>query len=274
MTRSGFTKPANCAATSFDIIRSVVETAGSAHVTVAGGVTTAEEIAAIDRLRADAQVGMALYTGALDLGDAMAAPLTSDRADGLWPTVVVDEHGRALGLAFSDAESLRRAVADRRGVYHSRQRGLWIKGETSGATQALLRVDLDCDRDTLRFTVDQSGDGFCHTGQWTCWGDDAGLPRLAKRLARRVADAPEGSYTKRLLEDPELLAAKLQEEGAELAAADTAEHVAEEAADVIYFALVAMVRAGVSLNDVESVLDRRERRISRRPGNAKPEDGS
>jgi len=260
--------------THLDQVQQLVETAGSAHVTVAGGVTTAEEIAAIDRLRADAQVGMALYTGALDLGDAMAAPLTSDRADGLWPTVVVDEHGRALGLAFSDAESLRRAVADRRGVYHSRQRGLWIKGETSGATQALLRVDLDCDRDTLRFTVDQSGDGFCHTGQWTCWGDDAGLPRLAKRLARRVADAPEGSYTKRLLEDPELLAAKLQEEGAELAAADTAEHVAEEAADVIYFALVAMVRAGVSLNDVESVLDRRERRISRRPGNAKPEDGS
>ena len=255
-------------------VQQLVDSADPARLTIAGGVTTAEEVAAIDRLGADAQVGMALYTGTLDLAEAIAAPLTSDRSDGLWPTVVVDEHGRALGLAFSSLDSLRRAVADRQGVYQSRRRGLWIKGETSGATQALLRVDVDCDRDTLRFTVRQSGDGFCHTGRWTCWGDDAGLPRLAKRLAQRVAEAPEGSYTKRLLEDPALLAGKLKEEGGELAAAESPEHVAEEAADVIYFALVAMARAGVDLTDVEAVLDRRERRISRRPGDAKPEDVS
>ena len=260
--------------TQLDQVQQLVESAGAARLTVAGGVTTAEEIAAIDRLGADAQVGMALYTGTLDLADAVAAPLTSDRADGLWPTVVADEYGRALGLAFSDIESLRRAIADRQGIYHSRRRGLWIKGETSGATQELLRVDVDCDRDALRFTVNQSGEGFCHTGQWTCWGGDTGLPRLAKRLAQRVADAPAGSYTKRLLEDPELLAAKLKEEGAELAAAQLPGHVAEEVADVIYFALVAMVRAGVDLADVEAVLDRRELRISRRPGNAKPENAS
>ncbi|MCP4619045.1 MAG: phosphoribosyl-ATP diphosphatase, partial [Bradyrhizobium sp.] len=118
--------------TQTDQVQQLVESAGTARLTVAGGVTTAEEIAAIDRLGADAQVGMALYTGMLDLADAIAAPLTSDRADGLWPTVVADEHGRALGLAFSNADSLRRAVADRQGIYHSRRRGLWIKGETSG----------------------------------------------------------------------------------------------------------------------------------------------
>lgn len=255
-------------------VQQLVDSAGAARLTVAGGVTTAEEIAALDRLGADAQVGMALYTGTLDLADAIAAVLTSDRPDGLWPTVVADEHGLAMGLAFSDHESLRQAVADRQGIYHSRRRGLWVKGETSGATQELLRVDVDCDRDALRFTVNQSGGGFCHTGQWSCWGDDAGLPRLAKRLARRVAEAPEGSYTKRLLEDPQLLAAKLKEEGAELAAAQSPDHVVEEVADVIYFALVAMVRAGVDLADVEAVLDRRELRISRRPGNAKPENAS
>ncbi len=253
-------------------VEQLVASAGPARLTIAGGVTTAEEIAALDRLGADAQVGMALYTGRLDLGEAMAAPLTSDRPDGLWPTVVADEHGRALGLAWSSMDSLRQAVTDRRGVYHSRRRGLWVKGETSGATQELLRVDVDCDRDALRFTVRQAGDGFCHAGKWTCWGEDAGLPRLAKRLAERVADAPAGSYTRRLLEDPDLLAAKLKEEGGELAAAQSPDHVAEEAADVIYFAMVAMARAGVDLAAVEAVLDRRERRVSRRPGDAKPEN--
>jgi len=260
------------AGTRLEQVEQLVAAAGPARLTVAGGVTTADDIAAMDRLGADAQVGMALYTGRLDLAEAIAAPLTSDRADGLWPTVVADRHGRSLGLAWSSADSLREAVASRRGVYHSRRRGLWIKGETSGDTQELLRVDTDCDRDALRFTVRQSGRGFCHTGRWTCWGDDAGLSRLAKRLARRMADAPAGSYTNRLLDDPALLAAKLREEGEELAAAQSPDHVAEEAADIMYFVLVAMARAGVDLADVETILDRRERRVSRRSGDAKPED--
>jgi len=260
------------AGTRLEQVEQLVAAAGPARLTVAGGVTTAEEIAAIDRLGADAQVGMALYTGRLDLAEAIAAPLASDRADGLWPTVVADEHGRALGLAWSSLESLRQAVTERRGVYRSRRRGLWLKGQTSGNTQKLLRVDVDCDRDALRFTVRQSGEGFCHTGRWTCWGDDSGLSRLARRLARRAAEAPEGSYTKRLLEDPALLAAKLKEECGELAAARSGDHVAEEAADVIYFTLVAMAGAGVDLAKVEAVLDRRERRVSRRTGDAKPEN--
>ena len=68
-----------------------------------------------------------------------------------------DERGIALGLAYSSHESLREAVRTRTGVYSSRKRGLWVKGATSGATQELIRVDLDCDRDTLRFVVRQVG---------------------------------------------------------------------------------------------------------------------
>ena len=256
--------------TALERVEELVDAAGAARVTIAGGVTTAEEIAALDRMGADAQVGMALYTGRLDLGDAIAAPLRSDRPDGLFATVVTDERGTALGLAWSNAESLREAVRTRRGVYHSRKRGLWVKGQTSGATQELLRVDLDCDRDALRFVVRQD-DGFCHTGARTCWGPDRGLGALARTLAARVAEAPAGSYTRRLLDDPDLLRAKLREEAGELAAATSAADVAWETADVLYFALVAMVRAGVPLEAVEVELDRRSRKVSRRPGDAKPE---
>ena len=252
-------------------IGEVVAAADPVRVTVAGGITTPEDIAAINRLGADAQVGMALYSGKMDLAEAIVAPMQSDRPDGLWPTVVVDTAGQALGLTYSDLESVQAAVADRKGVYHSRTRGLWIKGEQSGNTQELLRIDLDCDRDTLRFTVGQAGDGFCHQGPWTCWGDDRGLARLARRLSRRALDAPDGSYTKRLLDDPALLAAKLAEEAKELSEALAPDHVAAEAADVIYFTLVAMARAGVDLRAVENHLARRERRVTRRPGNAKPE---
>jgi len=255
-------------------VREVVDSAPGVRVTVAGGVTTAEEIAAIDRMGADAQVGMALYTGRLDLGDAIAAPLVTDRADGLFPTVVVDERGVALGLAYSSRQSLRRAVAERRGIYHSRRRGAWIKGESSGATQDLLRVDLDCDRDAVRFTVRQHGAGFCHAGTRTCWGNQHGLGALEGTLTERLASAPAGSYSRRLFDDPALLADKVREEAEELsraAASGDRAHTVHEAADVLFFTTVALARAGIPLAEVEAELDRRALRVSRRAGDAKPE---
>ncbi|MBL0927233.1 MAG: phosphoribosyl-ATP diphosphatase [Phycisphaerales bacterium] len=248
---------------------------GVTDVTVAGGVRSAAEVAQIDRLGAHAQVGMALYTGAMDLGEAFAAPLKSDRADGLIPTVVCDEHGLALGLAYSSRETLAEAVRTRRGVYHSRARGRWVKGESSGATQELLRVDADCDRDAVRFTVRQSGPGFCHRDTRTCWGDrggrgEGGLAALDRLLRARRDEAPDGSYTRRLFDDPALLRAKLLEEAAELAEARAPHHVAEEAADLIYFALARSAAAGVRLEDIGRVLDLRSMKLTRRKGDAKP----
>lgn len=257
--------------TRLDLVPALVEAAAPARVTIAGGITTAQDIAELDLMGADAQVGMALYTDRIDLADAIAAPLRSDRPDGLWPTVIVDESGEALGLAYSSAESLREAVRTRCGVYHSRERGLWVKGATSGDTQELLAVSIDCDRDCLRFSVRQQGRGFCHLGTRTCWGQAPGLRALAERIDRAASSGAAGSYTSRLLADPPLLRSKLAEEARELADAETAPEAIHEAADVLYFTMVAMRRAGISLADVARELDRRALRISRRAGDAKPQ---
>jgi phosphoribosyl-ATP pyrophosphohydrolase len=245
--------------------RRLIAAAGAARVTIAGGITSAAEIALLDRLGADAQVGMALYTGVLGLAEAIAAPLLSDRPDGLWPTAVVDRSGAALGLAWSSRESLDAAVTWRRGVYQSRSRGLWEKGTTSGATQALVRVDLDCDRDTIRFTVDQAGAGFCHLDQRSCWGTGSGIAELWRRVIRIADESPEGSNTARLFADERLLDAKLIEEAYELVEAADPTDVLAEAADLLYFLIVKATAAGVTLSDVETELDRRARRVSRRP---------
>jgi len=250
--------------------------AAGRSLTVAGGVTTAEEIARLDELGMDAQVGMALYTGKLDLGDAFTASLNSDRPDGLWPTVVSDENGKSLGLCWSSAASVRQALSTGRGVYHSRRRGTWIKGESSNATQELLGAALDCDGDALRFTVRQQRPGFCHQGTWSCWGDDRGFSQLIRRLADRGQAGGAASYTARLLQDPDLLRAKLREEAAELAAATERDDAIWEAADVLYFTAVAMVRAGITLEEVEGELDRRAQQFRSEEtaarGNAKGED--
>lgn len=250
--------------TNLELAREIVAAAAGCRVTIAGGVTTAEEIRALDAIGADAQVGMALYSGRLELADAITAPLTSDRPDGLWPTVVVDERGTALGLVYSSADSVREAVRRGQGVYQSRSRGLWVKGASSGATQELLRIDLDCDRDALRFVVRQADPGFCHLATRTCWGDDAGLARLERTLRARRRHAPEGSYTARLLADPALLAAKLREEADELARAEARAEVVHEAADVLFFTLARLVKEGVDLAEVEAHLDRRALKVTRR----------
>jgi len=255
--------------TNLGLVPQLVQAAAGARVTIAGGVTTSEDIRALDDLGADAQVGMALYTGRLELADAITSVLRSDRSDGLWPTVVTDELGTALGLVYSSKESVREALRTGRGVYQSRKRGLWTKGESSGDVQTLLRIDPDCDRDALRFTVRQTGRGFCHVGRENCWGPAKGLPLLASTLRERSAVSAPDSYTTRLLRSPDLLASKLLEEAGELAEAKEHSDVVHEAADVIFFAMTAMTRGGVSLAEVCAELDRRALRVTRRPGHAK-----
>jgi len=247
-------------------VESVVRAAPGARVTAAGGITTAAEIAALDHLGADAQVGMALYTDRLSLGEAVAAPLTKPLTGDVWPTVVCDEAGRTLGLVWSTRESLARAIAERRGIYWSRSRqSIWEKGATSGNTQQLVRVDLDCDRDALRFIVRQAGAGFCHLDRRSCWPSDFDLADLELTLADRMARPIAGSGTAKLLADPALLAAKLREEADELAQAEAPVDVVREAADVIYMALVALRRGGGTLADVRAELARRHRAVNRRP---------
>jgi phosphoribosyl-ATP pyrophosphohydrolase/phosphoribosyl-AMP cyclohydrolase len=253
-----------------DLVRSVVAAAGSARVTAAGGITTPAEIAELDRAGVDAQVGMALYTDRLMLADAIAAPLV-ERPDGLWPTVVSDESGRTLGLVWSSIASLRRAVAERRGIYWSRSRqAIWVKGESSGKTQRLIAVELDCDRDALRFVVHQEGSGFCHRGTSDCFGNRFSVTTLEQVIADRRVGADISSGTYKLLTDPALLASKLREEAVELAEAAQKHNVVHEAADVVYLMLVALARAGASFTEVEAELGRRNLSLSRRPMEAKP----
>lgn len=202
------------------------------------------------------------------LSKVIATYWKSDRADGLIPTVVTDVHGIALGLAYTSEESILEALRTQTGVYQSRKRGLWVKGATSGDTQELVRIALDCDNDTLKFVVNQKG-RFCHLEQFGCFGELTGIARLEQTLKSRKESAPAGSYTARLFSDEKLLRAKIMEEAEELCDAKTPEEVAFEAADLIYFALTRAVGAGVSVADIAASLDAKGLKVKRRTGDAK-----
>lgn len=104
--------------------------------------------------------------------DPQIAALLKRNPDGLVPAVVQDATTKAvLMLAWMDDEALRLTLTTRKGTYWSRsRREYWVKGETSGNTQAVRTVRLDCDGDTLLVEVDQSGPA-CHTGSTTCFDD-------------------------------------------------------------------------------------------------------
>jgi phosphoribosyl-ATP pyrophosphohydrolase/phosphoribosyl-AMP cyclohydrolase len=191
---------------------------------------------------------------------------------GLVPCVVQDwRSGEVLMHAYMSAESLRltRQTGEMHFFSRSRQE-LWHKGATSGNTQAVRAIRYDCDGDALLALVEPAGPA-CHTGERTCFhrgelepaAPYETLPTLERMLGERARTRPEGSYTARLLADPELARAKVREEAEEVSRAsleESDERVAEEAADVIYHLAVLLRERGLSLADAERVLDgRRER---------------
>lgn len=207
-------------------------------------------------------------SGKLSVSKVLCSTWSSDRPDNLIPTVVTDENGIALGLVYSSEESVGEALRTQTGVYQSRKRGLWYKGASSGDTQELVRISLDCDSDALKFVVRQKG-RFCHLEQFGCFGELKGIPKLEQTLRSRKQSAPEGSYTARLFNDEKLLRAKIMEEAEELCDAKAPKDVAFEAADLIYFALTKAVAAGVNLADIEKSLDAKSWKVKRRTGDAK-----
>lgn len=207
--------------------------------------------------------------GQIRIAPLLLAQAKSDRPDGLFTTLVTDERGIALGLVYSNEESVAESLRSGRGVYHSRKRGLWRKGDTSGDWQELVRIEADCDQDCLSFIVRQQGVGFCHLQTATCFGQYRGLSKLQKTLQSRKRSAPEGSYSARLFKDPKMVHAKIMEEAAELCEAQTKEDIAAEAADVLYFTLAKATAAGVTLEDIERNLDAKSVKVKRRKGDAK-----
>ncbi|KAJ5624927.1 hypothetical protein N7510_001236 [Penicillium lagena] len=205
----------------------------------------------------------------ISAANLLASRLVTDQANGLYATSVTDERGSCLGAVWSSHESIAEALRTGTGVYQSRKRGLWYKGQSSGDVQELIRIGFDCDADCLCFVVKQIGRGFCHLGTESCFGASTGLSRLQKTLQARKVDAPAGSYTARLFNEPKLVEAKIMEEAEELCRANTKEEIAFEAADLLYFALTKCTAAGVSLEDIERNLDLKSLKVKRRKGDAK-----
>lgn len=189
---------------------------------------------------------------------------------GFVPVVIQDwSTGEVLTLAYANAEAV--AKTHETGELHlwSRSRNeLWHKGATSGNTQAVRALRVDCDGDALLALVEPAGPA-CHTGARTCFftGDmdpapHEVLPELQRTLAARAAERPAGSYVVQLLDDPVLAGEKVLEEAEEVVRAvreESDERVDEEAADVVFHLMALLQGRGHTLQGPQDVLRARRR---------------
>jgi len=190
---------------------------------------------------------------------------------GLVACVIQDwDSGEVLTLAHMNAEALERTRATGELHLYSRSRQeLWHKGATSGHTQQVCALRLDCDGDAILALVRPRGPA-CHTGERTCFhrgeleppAPHEALPALERTLADRARVRPAGSYSAELLADPPRIGEKVREEAEEVTRAAREEsdaRVDEEGADLLFHLAVLLRSRGRSLSDAASVLNARRR---------------
>lgn len=231
------------------------------RVVVAGGVNSVEQIVELEKIGCDVQLGMALYTGVVNLKDAFIGCLDFEKTGGMIPVIAQSPSGEVLMMGYSNKEAFEKTFETDRLTFYSRSRkSLWTKGETSEHFLDLIKVRADCDRDTVLATVYPNG-GACHTGSYTCFGSEvdakSNLERLYATVAERFANPRPGSYTATL--DKKRVREKVLEESEELTEAETKEDVIWEAADLLYFMNVLIYKEGVTWDDVYAELDKRHK---------------
>ena len=188
------------------------------------------------------------------------------------------DSGEVLMLAYMDEEAYRLTLETGYAHYFSRSRQrIWKKGESSGHTQKVLDLLIDCDADTILLKVEQKGVA-CHTGRPSCFFTSVTrgeviaekavdteaiygvVDTLYHTILERKNSGGEKSWTRKLLNDKELLLSKIREEADELATAideESDEQVIYEAADLLYHALVGLGYREISPDRVKQELARR-----------------
>ena len=186
------------------------------------------------------------------------------KGDGLLPAVIQDADTlRVLMLGYMDEGALAMTCDSGKVTFFSRSKQrLWMKGESSENYLDVVRIEVDCDNDTLLVLARPQGP-TCHRGTTSCFATAPGnfLAELDALVARRKAEMPEGCYTSKLFnKSKNNIAQKVGEEGVETALAAVAqgpEELTGEAADLLFHLTVLLRERGLGLADVEALLKAR-----------------
>ena len=219
----------------------------------AGGISSKDQIIKLESLGVDAVVGMAYYENKIDIYETFVDLLNFKKSMGLIPTIVKNTNGQILMLAYSNRESVIKSIKERKGIYFSRSRQeLWEKGLTSGNTQELKNIKVDCDRDTLIYKVLQKNVA-CHTGAYTCFEDeDFNMESLYEIIESKISES--NSFTDKVYNDETMLKEKIIEEADEVVNFKNKDNLTWEIADLLYFISILMKKNGIDYKDINNEL--------------------
>ena len=187
-----------------------------------------------------------------------------DFSKGLIPAILQDvQTKQVLMLGYMNEDAYNKTLAEGKVCFYSRSKDrLWTKGETSGHTQFVQNVHLDCDQDTLLIDVIPNGP-TCHTGSQSCFNTT--VPFYVQQLEDTVSSSAnsnkENSYTQYLLnEGLEKITKKFGEEAFEVvigAMKSNQEEVTNETADLMYHLFVLLHALNIKFEDIEKTLSKR-----------------
>lgn len=196
----------------------------------------------------------------------MIDKLDFNKLNGIIPAIVQDANTlQVLMIGFMNKEALEKTLLEKKVTFWSRSRKcLWQKGETSGNSLEVISIETDCDNDALLIKAIPKGP-VCHTGSYTCFGEEKITTDVLNRLEAIIADRkrtlPENSYSAKLFkEGTPRIAQKVGEEAVEVAVAATLgdkNQLKEEIADLLYHIIVLLKQEEMSLDDIFKVLQRR-----------------
>ena len=187
--------------------------------------------------------------------------LDFEKRYGYLPTIVQDyETKQVLMLAYSNLDSLKQALNTQKGTYFSRSRKkIWIKGETSGNIQGLVKARYNCDKDAILFFVRQTGNA-CRHGKYSCFSEkDIEINSLYNDILNKKRLLPDKALTTKLFEDEYVLKKKLMEKAFDLINYEKNSSLETEAAQLTYLLLTFMAAHNITpkdvLNKLSSMLD-------------------
>ena len=189
------------------------------------------------------------------------------KGDGLVPIIIQNNNTlQVLMLGYMNQEAFNKTKAENRVTFFSRSKNrLWTKGEESGNFLTVKDIQIDCDNDTILIKVEPQGP-TCHTGSTSCFKEETAkgfLYELQQTISDRIDANDEKSYTSKLFRSGiNKVAQKVGEEAVELVIEAKDDNIGlfkNEAADLIYHYLILLKAKGFKLEDIESVLQKRQK---------------
>lgn len=181
-------------------------------------------------------------------------------SNGFIPLIVQDaDSGSVLSLFYANQDAIDRMKKEGYVWRYSRsKKKLMKKGEESGNFLKVVSISPDCDSDALLVKVRSTGPA-CHTGAFSCFGDQLILDKLTKVISNRKKNPQPNSYVSSIINDKQEIVNKLNEELLELINAEKDDEIIWEAADLLFFMLVYLENRSIKFSKVLDELERRQK---------------